>query len=652
MCIMSQLSPWEKNIMTTKWLMISLFLARLVTAQDFECLECHEGPDLTKMVDDSTEISISVDPNILNISVHGDLDCIDCHEGITEDHVDGTGILDIKPRAACMTCHEDERDEYVNSIHGLGLARGMEDVASCCDCHGDHDVFPADNPSSRVYHANLPKTCGQCHSRPDVRRRFGRRNLDQVEVYKNSVHGQRLARDPEAQVATCTDCHDYHSILPPVEPLASLNPLNIPETCGKCHQQEKDDYYRSIHWQSLKRGHYESPNCTDCHGEHEIHNAAESLKAGRGSLATTKICANCHSSETLMHRFGLDSRRLESYMRSYHGLAVLKGSPDVATCTSCHEVHAIREQADSLSSVNEANLEATCSRCHEKVTPQFAHIEVHPVDQKSRNPVAWFVRIFYTWLIIVVISAMLIHNLIILLKYIREKRRAELQQIRIHRFQTFEIYQHLLLFFSFTALVVTGFSLKFPDAAWVKLLLYAGMDEAVRSLLHRIAAVIMIVISTVQLGYLSLTVSGRRELKALRPGLEDIKHLWQNMGFYLGLRSTRPQFDRFDYAEKAEYLALIWGVIIMGASGFVLWFPEFFITYLPSWIFETSELIHYYEAWLATLAILVWHWFFVIFHPEKYPLNTTVLDGRISEDDMQHHHPQEYKRQLNMKDEL
>ena len=101
--------------------------------------------------------------------------------------------------------------------------------------------------------------------------------------------------------------------------------------------------------------------------------------------------------------------------------------------------------------------------------------------------------------------------------------------------------------------------------------------------------------------------------------------------------------------EKAEYLALIWGIILMSLSGLILWFPEFFIYYLPVWSFETAEVIHYYEAWLATMAILAWHWFFVIFHPGVYPMNLTWTDGKISEREMKKEHRLEYKRMKRFK---
>jgi cytochrome b subunit of formate dehydrogenase len=210
----------------------------------------------------------------------------------------------------------------------------------------------------------------------------------------------------------------------------------------------------------------------------------------------------------------------------------------------------------------------------------------------------------------------------------------------------------MLMFLSFGTLVVTGFALKFPDAGWVQALLYMGMDEPVRALVHRIAAGVMIAISIVQLFYFIGTKKGRKDFIALIPVRDDLIHLWQNLLFYTGFSKTKPQYDRYDYGEKAEYLALIWGVIVMGASGFILWFPEFFMKYLPSWTFETAEIIHYYEAWLATLAILVWHWFFVIFHPEKYPMSTTWMDGKITEDELKHHHPLEYEKNLKSQEQI
>ncbi len=609
-------------------------------------MDCHGERYLMKTINDTTEVSMFVDLNVLNQSVHAEFECSYCHTA-TENHPDGSSL----PRANCAACHEGSQEDYEISIHGKALSEGSQAAAYCSDCHGSHDILYSDNSESKTYHAKLAFTCGECHSRPDVIRLFGRREMDRVQTYLTSVHGKLLHEDPESNAASCNDCHGYHAILPAINSDSPLNVLNIPETCGKCHDEAHENYAKSTHWNSLKRGHYESPVCTDCHGEHEIESPEKKGELGNGALASTRICADCHSSETMMKRFGLDHRRLESYMRSYHGLAVLKNSPEAATCTGCHETHAIRSSLDSLSSVHPTNLQETCSRCHDNVTAGFTQIDMHPVDQQSRNPIAYFFRVMYIWMIVLVIGGMFVHNLIILIYYIREKRKADKSTVRVQRFQPFEVYQHMLLFLSFSVLVITGFSLKFPDAAWVDALVWLGMDEALRSVLHRIAAVVMIVISVIQFSYLVFTKKGRKDLKALMPTRSDLIHFWQNMRFHLGLSREKPEYGKYDYAEKAEYLALIWGTVVMGATGFVLWFPEFFISFLPSWFFETSEVIHYYEAWLATLAILIWHWFFVIYHPEKYPMSTTWMDGKITEEEWKHHHGLEYNEQQEKREE-
>ncbi len=241
-----------------------------------------------------------------------------------------------------------------------------------------------------------------------------------------------------------------------------------------------------------------------------------------------------------------------------------------------------------------------------------------------------------------VIGGMAVHNIIILIHHIREKRKSDKAQIRYRRFQPFEVYQHMLMFLSFTTLAWSGFALKFPDAGWVQLLVNIGMTELIRSWIHRGAAIVMMTISFIQLFYFLFSPKGRKDFIALIPSIQDMRDVLLNMRYHLGLTKEHAKFSRYDYAEKAEYLALIWGVIVMGATGFILWFPEFFIRYLPSWTFETAEVIHYYEAWLATLAIVVWHWFFVIYHPQRYPMSTTWMDGMITEEDLKHHHGNEY----------
>ena len=603
-----------------------------------ECMDCHSDEELTKDINDSTEISLFVDLETHQNSIHGDMECIDCHSSIEDvDHEPDLEMVN------CADCHDEAQELFDQSIHGLSANNGDQFISGCKDCHGTHYIFASDDSASATYKMNIEFTCGNCHSRPDVIKRLGLRGPGPVEGYHNSVHDKILHEDPDKNAPTCINCHGAHDIYLMSDPRSRFNKLNRAETCGQCHESEKEKYYQSIHWHGVERGHFESPTCNDCHGEHNIHSPQEKDAITNRLNSSSLVCANCHASQAMMARFGLDPDRIKSYNRTYHGLAVLKGSPEAANCTSCHEVHSIRSAMNPESSVHPDNLQQTCGNCHKNISPEFVSISVHPKDLESRNPIGYFAQNIYIWIIIITIGGMIIHNIIILSYYIRKKRQEMKASRTYSRFQPFEVYQHALLILSFFTLVITGFALKFPDALWVQGLTAIGLDEALRSLLHRIAAVVLVIISLIQLGYLIFNKNGRKDFFALLPKIADIGGFWHNIRFHLFKSTVKPKFGRWDYTEKAEYLALIWGTAVMVITGFILWFPEFFMSFLPAWSFEVAEIIHYFEAWLATLAIIIWHWFFVIYHPEKYPMSTTWMDGKITEEELKHHHPLEYE---------
>jgi formate dehydrogenase gamma subunit len=628
-------------------LIITLLTTGSLLAQSVDdCMECHSDEDLFKEINDSVEVSLYVDLEQFQKSIHGDLECIDCHSTIKElDHAEDL------PDVSCAECHDDSQEEYSQSIHFMAANNGSHGIISGCkDCHGTHDIRASDDSSSYTFPLNIEKTCGHCHSRPDVIAILGLRGEGPVKSYQNSVHNKILREEPEKGAPTCINCHGYHKIYLMSDPRSSFNKVNRANTCGQCHESEAKDYYKSIHWHGVERGHFEAPTCNDCHGEHNIHSPQEKDAITNRLNLSSQVCANCHASQAMMARFGLDPDRIKSYNRTYHGLAVLKGSPEAANCTSCHEVHSIRAASNPESSINPDNLRKTCGKCHKNISPEFIGISVHPKDLESRNPIGYFAQNIYIWLIVITIGGMIIHNIIIVSYYIRKKRKENLKSRTYNRFMPFEVYQHALLIISFFILVITGFALKFPDALWVQGLTSLGLDEALRSLLHRIAAVVLVVISLIQLGYLIFNKKGRRDLFGMLPKISDISGFRENIRYHLFKSNKRPKFGRWDYTEKAEYLALIWGTGVMVITGFILWFPEFFMDYLPVWSFELAEIIHYFEAWLATLAIIVWHWFFVIYHPEKYPMSTTWMDGKITEEELKHHHPLEYEELVKQND--
>ncbi len=627
-----------KYIIILKVLLFSFLFAQSVE----DCMDCHSDEEMTGIIKDSIEVSVYVDLEKFQKSIHGDMECIDCHSSIEDvDHDEDL------PAVVCADCHDDAQEEFDESIHALSANNGNAIFSGCKDCHGTHDIFASDDSSSYTFVLNIENTCGHCHSRADVIAQLGLRGRGPVDAYHNSVHDKILHEQPEKGAPTCINCHGSHKIYLMSDPRSIFNKVNRAETCGTCHEKEKEEYYNSIHWHGVERGHFESPTCNDCHGEHGIMSPKDRDAVTNKLNLSSQICANCHASPTMMERFGLDPERFSTYSRTYHGLAVLKGSPDAANCTSCHEVHAIMGPNNPESSINPDNLSTTCGKCHDNITAEFINIPVHPSEMESRNPIGFYIKNIYIWLIIIVIGGMFIHNLIILLYYIRQKRQALKNGRTYQRFQPFEVYQHAFLVLSFFTLVVTGFALKFPDALWVGWLVDIGMTEPIRALIHRIAAVVMIVGSLIQAGYLVFSRKGQKDILELLPKISDITGFWQNMKFYLGKTKEHPKFGRWDYTEKAEYLALIWGTALMAITGLVLWFPEIAMSFLPSWSFEVSEIIHYFEAWLAMLSIFIWHWFLVIYRPDKYPMSLTWMDGKISEEEMKHHHPLEYEELQN-----
>jgi cytochrome b subunit of formate dehydrogenase len=195
-----------------------------------------------------------------------------------------------------------------------------------------------------------------------------------------------------------------------------------------------------------------------------------------------------------------------------------------------------------------------------------------------------------------------------------------------------------VLALSFVVLAVTGFALKFPDS-WIGLLL--GSNETFRRNVHRVAGVIMLAGGAYHVLYVLFTAEGRRLVRDFFPRIQDGKDLLINARFLAGLSKVRARIGRFGYAEKMEYWAVVWGTILMGVTGLMIWFKMDVTRFLPRWFVDVALNIHFYEAILACLAILVWHFYHVIFDPDVYPANLAFWDGRVSEHWQEEEHPLE-----------
>jgi cytochrome b subunit of formate dehydrogenase len=190
-----------------------------------------------------------------------------------------------------------------------------------------------------------------------------------------------------------------------------------------------------------------------------------------------------------------------------------------------------------------------------------------------------------------------------------------------------ERIQHAALMITFSLLAWSGFALKFPFSWWAYPITLLGGEEPRRSF-HRAAALFFVVVGLLHVGYMLFDRKGRERLKALLPARRDLADPLRLFLFNLGLSDARPLLARWSYIEKAEYWALVWGSGVMVATGTVLVFHNAALTALPLWVIETSRVIHYMEAILACLSILVWHLYWVVYDPDVYPMNWAWLTGR------------------------
>jgi cytochrome b subunit of formate dehydrogenase len=182
---------------------------------------------------------------------------------------------------------------------------------------------------------------------------------------------------------------------------------------------------------------------------------------------------------------------------------------------------------------------------------------------------------------------------------------------------------------------VTGFALKYPGS-WFDAM--PGPGERLRGVLHRIAAIVLMGVSVYHLFDAVLTRPGRRLVLDLVPTRDDVRGAAQNLAYYLGISERKPEFARFNYAEKVEYWALVWGVLVMAATGTALWAKVPVGNHLPRWWLDIATAIHFYEAVLATLAILVWHFYQIFLDPDTYPMNWAWWDGKMP----LHHYQEEH----------
>jgi len=519
------------------------------------------------------------------------------------------------------------------------------------------------NPSSPVYKLNLPQTCAKCHSNPGLTREYEMKYPQAASQYMDSIHGRALLKMGLIVAPSCNDCHGVHNIKRGVDRDSPINHANVAKTCGKCHVGVEETYDGSVHGQLLARGDKRGPVCTDCHTAHEIQNP----EGNNFKAISDQRCGRCHAD------------RLTHYRETYHGKAVALGKPNaapaVAACYDCHGHHDVLPPSNPASHLSPANIVATCEKCHPGATMGFTGYKPHanPLD-KANYPGLHSVFIAMTGLLVGVFSFFGLHTIVWLFravylylhdskKFREAKIRAQVDDEWFTRFVPFERFLHFLVVTSFLLLVITGMPLKFYYTDWAKVMFSViGGPETARTL-HRFAALVTFLYFGLHVASLAGKAwKGRGSLRdpasgRLRPrrlwqvlfGPDSMMPTWQDWKDFVAHnkwffgKGPKPQFDRWTYWEKFDYFAVFWGIAVIGSTGLMLWFPEFFTRFIPGWFLNVATIIHSDEALLAVGFIFTVHFFNTHLRPEKFPMDIVVFTGRMTLNELKEDKPAEYE---------
>ncbi len=389
-------------------------------AQDNDvCLDCHDDEELTKNVGDKV-ISLHVDIDIYNASVHGleEMTCIDCHtelDGFDFDELAHEEEFDKLADVDCAECHDDVEEIYAESLHGQGVAEGIDLAPRCWSCHGAHDIFYDDDLRSKTNRYNIPAMCGGCHKEGAGVSDFADVSQDSVlSNYSLSIHGEGLFKRGLTQTAVCSDCHSAHNVRNHKDPESTIHRDNVSATCQVCHGLIEMVHQKIIQGELWESEPDKVPVCVECHQPHVerrvfydqgmsdesclvCHSqtdlvATEPGSNGESMFVDTSVldhsihektsCIQCHTGANPLHDRPCDTVPstvdcsichadvVAEFNNSIHGQLDDQGDPDSPKCMNCHAVggtsHLILPHDDPDSITHVRNIPDLCGKCHDE----------------------------------------------------------------------------------------------------------------------------------------------------------------------------------------------------------------------------------------------------------------------------------------------
>ncbi len=610
--------------------------------------------------------------------------CSRCHQKDIETYAHSQHFHELEGGNAeapvCTSCHEKhdirkpaERDskvhatnisEVCNACHpghseSLHRQEGMDpSLISCASCHTGHQTDMASINQAIFKEGGIFNRCNFCHS-------------SERHAKDNLAHGELMLLDAEGHDANCTQCHIYHWNLPGRDNAT----LKIERTdCVNCHALENREYRKSIHGQAFAEGIEDAPYCTDCHGGQDIERAEDQFT----SAGIIEVCGRCHSDRDKMLKFQINPYVVDGYQDTYHGKLLETGTElEFAVCTNCHGSHSVLPPEDPESTVNRGHIVETCKACHPRANERFVSYLVHPQKPSKRELAAaaaangdhgngdrpaaaapqdrtpWFT--FNRWIIgamtMLLISVLSVFGLHTLLWFQRGMRRRYRPREKVfRRFSRFQLFLHILVNISFLLLAFTGLPQSYAHTDLAKWMFANVMSLQTAQVLHYWAAAIMGLYFGLHL--ISLAIGFKNKgWRAMLTGpntmwfrKKDLSDLIGHVKWFVGKGDT-PKFDRWTYWEKFDYMAVFWGVFIIGLSGLIRWQEEFFGGLLGGGVVSLADTIHKDEALLATAFIFIVHFFNTHLRADKFPMDVSIYTGRITEHEFQKERPLQWARE-------